>query len=336
MISIIIPIYNAEKFLVETIESILNQSYEEFELILVNDGSTDATDEICIAYAQKNDKIKYFKKENSGVSDTRNYGILKSIGEYLIFVDADDTLPAFILQNYMEEMKKSDADVIFSGYSYNYNGRLLLRLPRIKSGVYKYQELKKWLLDDGTLSGILFGSVCGIFYKRSVIVDNNVWFSKDVKVNEDGLFNINLLYYCNKIQVLNISAYNYRQWKEKKADKLQKDKRFDCCNKEIVLLLQKRGELSDFKKQLKCRQVSIAFWNAIRIRNTITNYKEAKKYLTDIFMEDSVLEGLKELDCSRMNRYKRVICKMIQKKSVFIFYFTIRYIVPKIEKFAKR
>lgn len=336
MISIIIPIYNAEKFLHEAIESIMNQSYQNFELILVNDGSTDSSDAICAAYAQKYQNIRHFKKENSGVSDTRNFGMRQATGEFLVFVDADDTLPPNALQNYMDEMTIHDADVIFSGYSYNYNGKLLPKLPRIRNGIYTYQELKPRLLDDGTLSGILFGSVCGAFYKRSYIMDYHIEFSKNVKVNEDGLFNLNILFYCNKIQVIHTICYHYRQWKKQNVDKLQKDLRFDNCNREIMVLLEKRKETDEFKVQLQCRQTSIAFWNAIRVKEAGTGYKEAKMYLTDLFTENSVQAGLKELNYSKMNRYKRVVCKLIKGNSTFLFYLLFRYIVPRIEHLLKR
>lgn len=336
MISVIIPIYNAELLLGDAIESVLGQSYKDFELILVNDGSTDRSGEICIAYSKKDSRIKYFQKNNSGVSDTRNYGIRHADGDFLVFVDADDTLPTDAFQVYIDTVTQTNADVIFANHSYDYNGSLLPRVPRVRNGIYTYQELQCRLLDDGTLSGILFGSVWAVFYKRSVISGNDIHFSDNVRVNEDGLFNISLLYYCNKIQVIDKSCYNYRQWKVRKTGELKRDERFDNCEREMLTLFTEREELDNYRDQLQCRQSSIAFWNAIRIGNADTSYREARKYLLEIFTDNSAAEGRKKLDYAHMNKYKRVLCKLMELKCTFLFYVIIRYLAPGLGKFAKR
>lgn len=336
MISVIVPIYNAESFLSDTIKSILRQSYKNFELLLINDGSTDGSRETCIAYGKKDARIKYFEKENSGVSDTRNYGINHAKGDFLVFVDADDTLPIDAFQIYMDEMSKTNADVIFANHSYNYNGTLLPRTPRIKRGTYTYQELQSRLLDDGTLSGILFGSVWGAFYKRSKIIENDIHFFCNVKVNEDGLFNINLLYHCSNIQVIDTICYYYRQRKSLTTKKLTKDARFHNCEREIISLLTKRGELNDYQRQIECRKASVTFWNALRVRNADANYRQSKKYLKELFDDSLIASSLKKLDYCHMNRYKKIICKLMKRKCTFLFYIIIRYFIPGLEKIIRR
>ena len=92
LISIIIPIYNTEKYLKRCLDSVINKSYENLEIILINDGSTDASEEICKDYLEKDKRIKYFKKANGGLSSARNYGIKKSTGKYIGFVDSDDVI----------------------------------------------------------------------------------------------------------------------------------------------------------------------------------------------------------------------------------------------------
>ena len=113
-ISIIVPIYNAEKFLVECIESLLNQTKQELEFILVNDGSTDQTEEIIKKYKDK--RIKYFKNKNQGIGKTRNFGIDKATGKYIMFVDSDDFLEKDACEKLYKKMEQERADVVVCNF----------------------------------------------------------------------------------------------------------------------------------------------------------------------------------------------------------------------------
>lgn len=119
-ISIIVPIYNAEKFLVECIESLLNQTKQELEFILVNDGSTDQTEEIIKKYKDK--RIKYFKNKNQGIGKTRNFGIDKATGKYIMFVDSDDFLEKDACEKLYKKMEKECADVVVCNFYKLENG----------------------------------------------------------------------------------------------------------------------------------------------------------------------------------------------------------------------
>ena len=336
MISVIVPIYNAEKFIKETIDSLLRQSYKDFELLLIDDGSTDGSGSICIQYGQKDSRIKYYKKQNSGVSDTRNFGIEHALGKYIMFVDADDTLPVNALQTYVESQQITQADMIVAQYSYNYGGSIIPRKHRLQAGFYSYEDLKSRLLDDGTMSGILLGNVWGVLYKRDMIVANNIRFQTDVKKNEDGLFNIELVIHCKKIQIIEDNLYYYRQWKVVNKEKLKKDRNLDISNKRLIKLLQDRGELQDYRIQFFRRKVSIAFWNALQIKSSQSSYAIAKKYLYQLFAESDVRKGMKYLDYKHMNIYKKLLCIMMAKKQILLFYITVKYIVPLTERFIKR
>lgn len=336
MISVIIPVYNAEGFIAETIKSVLNQHYKDFELLLVNDGSKDESGRICKEYEIKDSRIQYYEKENTGVSATRNFGITHAKGDFLVFVDADDTLSPDALQTYINVYESNHADVIIANHSYDYSGKIIKRKSRMLPGIYTYQDLKGSLLDDGTLTGILFGSVCGVFYKREIVIANRILFRPDVKRNEDGLFNIELLKYCSKIQVIDNSLYYYRQWKPTEHMTLERDKELDICDERLLELLEERNELSDYKQQLLRRKVSIAFWNALRVRKAKVTYKISIEYIYELFSNPGVSEGMKYLDMKRMNVYKRALCMLIKHKQAALFYLTVKYIVPLIERMVKR
>ena len=111
LVSVIIPIYNAEKYLMRCLDSILNQSYTNIELIMINDGSIDSSEEICKKINSNKLKIKYFKQDNSGVSVARNKGLELATGEYILFVDSDDYLSPNAIKNYVDIAQKENADI---------------------------------------------------------------------------------------------------------------------------------------------------------------------------------------------------------------------------------
>ena len=125
MISIIVPVYNAEKYLRETIRSILNQDFCDFELLLINDGSKDKSLEICNEVAQKHPQIRVFNQKNSGVSAARNKGLLEAKGEYIAFVDADDLLEADMLGVLYRCAKEYNADVVSCGAGLVEDGKIV-------------------------------------------------------------------------------------------------------------------------------------------------------------------------------------------------------------------
>ena len=117
LISIIVPIYNVENYLRQCLDSILNQTYQNFECLLINDGSPDNSADICREYVEKDSRFKYFEKENGGLSDARNYGIRQSKGSYLTFVDSDDWLENDALQLLYDALKKENADISIGRYN---------------------------------------------------------------------------------------------------------------------------------------------------------------------------------------------------------------------------
>lgn len=116
LISVIVPVYNVEKYLNECIDSILSQTYENFELLLIDDGSTDTSSEICKSYLEKDSRIRYFRKENGGLSDARNYGIERANGEYITFIDSDDYIEKTYLEVLVNEITSNQSDVAVVNY----------------------------------------------------------------------------------------------------------------------------------------------------------------------------------------------------------------------------
>lgn len=181
-VSVIIPVYNAGKFLVETIESVLHQSFDSFELILVNDGSTDNSSVICEEYLKKDTRIQYFDQANSGVSVARNLGLSHACGEYVFFLDSDDTIDHEFLKTSYDAAKEKDDDIIIIGEEF------CKRLPNVPALPTCAQFLR---LD---------------FLKKHA----DIKFPQNIQPCEDGLFSHQLIALTKNIGINPKGIYHYR------------------------------------------------------------------------------------------------------------------------------
>lgn len=331
LVSIIVPVYNAERFLKECVQSILNQDYKNFELILIDDGSIDNSHKICLEFAETDDRVRVFHNENHGVSFTRNFGIDVAAGDYICFIDADD----LILPDYISHLHKSltsaEAEIVFCGYKLLYGDSYVKKSPRIEFGSYNFNDLSYRAIDDGTLSGILFGSVWGAMYKSSLVRESNVKFDPLVRRNEDGLFNLQLLPNADKIVVSDYTGYIYRQWKTS----LSKTSEFAPSNQlyNVSDIIRQRCEgYADIDKQLKRRTLSIIFWNVLGVANTDLPLLKLSKQLK-AYVRGTQLHNLyNNLNFSALSKYKRLLIELVFKKQYALFIILVKYIKPFLEK----
>ena len=187
MYSIIIPVYDSEKYLCRCIDSVLNQTRSDFELILIDDGSKDQSADICKEYAKKDDRVKYIRQENAGVSAARNKGISIASGDYIGFVDSDDEICPDMYETLLNSAEKSGADIVLCDTVTVYsNGTTeedtLPNLPPDK--IIKTEEIyPEQLLYTA-------GSACRCIYKKTLFEDKNIRFPVGIKLSEDRIFNI--------------------------------------------------------------------------------------------------------------------------------------------------
>lgn len=211
LLSVIIPVYNAEKYLSACIESVLNQTLEDFEIILVDDGSTDNSKVILKSYENIDKRVRIFHQQNSGPSKARNVGISYAKGNYIVFVDADD----YIDRNYLKEaynfMKKYNCDLIIGSWKAIYiNAELLNGVntgnSRILSTPDTY-ELISILLSDNKMcqvADLLTVSISGPIaklYKKDLIDQYYLRFPENLRYAEDVLFNLQYLFKCSKVYI---------------------------------------------------------------------------------------------------------------------------------------
>lgn len=210
LVSIIVPVYNVEEYVGECIESILNQSYENIEVIILDDGSTDQSAEICIEYAKQDGRIKFYQQENKGLATTRKNASIYVTGEYIIFVDSDDYLEKIFLEEMM--FKGKGYDLVTSGYYSGY-GKNVKCFDAITEGTYTSETDLKYIHANMIFKGDRMGihrSVWAKMYKRELAL--KVFEEIDEKIiwGEDGDFLYRYILNCNSICITSICGYYYR------------------------------------------------------------------------------------------------------------------------------
>ena len=195
-VSVIVPIYNTEKFLKKCIESILNQALQEIEIILINDGSTDNSHTICFEYAKKySEKIKYINNKNIGCSATRNLGIELAQGEYIAFVDSDDYIEKEMYEEMYIKSQKTASDIVICGFRYIYEKEKEVFIPKKE---YSYLDIKNKL-----------SYVWNKLFKKELLIKNNIIFPLESHYCEDFVFSFENLISTEKISSLENVMYNY-------------------------------------------------------------------------------------------------------------------------------
>ena len=206
LISFIVPVYNVELYVERCIKSILKQSYSKFEIVAVNDGSPDNSLSILEKLANMDARIKIVSQENQGLSAARNTGIKNASGDYLIFVDSDDTIESDMAEKMVNELQEKKYDLVCCGMNHiNSRGRLLGKFKVKKTGDFKggLKATKQFL------SGELFRpAAVNKLIRRHLITDNDCFFEPGIYF-EDNLFIARLLYYSKEIVTINDCLYNY-------------------------------------------------------------------------------------------------------------------------------
>jgi len=210
LISVIIPIYNVENYLSKCVDSVLNQTYQNLEIILVDDGSKDNCGQICDEYAQKDNRVKVVHKPNGGVSQARNVGLDNSNGEFIAFVDPDD----YIEKDMLSELKQNleDADLSACGCQKIFENKVIEQLKVKKSVLIDKQKFIKNLFYNGEHKYQYQGFLWDKLYKSKIIKQHNIRFKEEIKYNEDRLFVYEYINKCDKgVFISNYIGYNYYQ-----------------------------------------------------------------------------------------------------------------------------
>lgn len=211
LVTIIIPVFNAEKRLEHAIKSVLKQSYKNIELVLVNDGSTDDSLHICLKYAKLDSRIKIISQNNSGVSSARNRGLKESAGDFVMFLDSDDTIDSETISELLPYLYNDESDIAIFGMSFDY----------YKGDIFKYNkelsfkenmsvssnEIKKYffqMYDANYLS-----SACNKLFNSRIIKENRITFEESMAILEDFKFVLDFMENSKNITLISNVYYHY-------------------------------------------------------------------------------------------------------------------------------
>lgn len=201
-VSIIVPVYNSAKTLTGCLESILRQTYDNFEIIIIDDGSLDKSEDIYKSYALVDKRIRYKKISNHGVSYARNLGIKLSSGDYLCFVDSDDIIDDKFCETLIENMKNTGSDLSCCGYIETEKYNQFFKNEKDDIEIFKSQ---KYIGIFTKYQGFL----CNKLYKKNIIIENKIMLNENFSMCEDLLFNFQYLQHCNQVCYTNTILYFY-------------------------------------------------------------------------------------------------------------------------------
>lgn len=210
-ISILMPVYNSQEYLKNTVQDVINQSYGDWELILVDDGSKDNSKNICIELQKFDNRIRFINKENTGVSDTRNIALDNAKGKYIAFIDSDDSVHKDYLKILLSSIEKSNGQLAVCGFKerkISTNGQIE-ELSRVfyPKEVIATEDMKDLIMDFGN-SGLL-NPLWNKLYSRKIIEENNIRFKEEVETGEDFIFNLQYFRKINNICFSKGELYYY-------------------------------------------------------------------------------------------------------------------------------
>lgn len=336
-VSVIIPVYNVEPYVRQCLESVINQTYSNLEIIIVDDGSTDNCGKICDLYAEQYNCVAVYHKKNGGLSSARNMGLNYATGEWILFVDSDDWCEVDYIEKMIGLKSNSMIDVIISSSVHELsNGRKYIHQLMRDEGIY----------DDNNILNIVWGkSLCITFkneynyginknstnsapwdklYRRKIISENDLRYDEKLKVHEDRLFNLKYFEYVKHFKYVDTQGYNYRFVKQsitKKydIDRVNKEKYFAELIFDYYIKNEKKNVFLEMAICLGALQIFNGIRNNLSVF-AINKEKEEKKKLflevTDWKIMQKTCKFLKINDISEV-KYK-LIYITLKYKSYFL------------------
>lgn len=211
LVSIIMPVYNVEAYVAKAITSVLDQSYPNFELLVVNDGTPDNSVAIIEKFCQQDDRVQLLHKENGGLSDARNFGLPKVKGDFVYFMDSDDWIAPNLLEVAVVAMESQSADVVVFGYhmdTEDAKGVLVgTKIVNHKKALYQKSKASEMVIDRTLLN--LYGYAWNKLYRTDFLKQHQLIFDKGISLVEDILFNARVLGVSDRIAVLEDPCYHY-------------------------------------------------------------------------------------------------------------------------------
>lgn len=305
LISVIIPIYKTEKYIEDCINSVIQQSYTKLQIILVDDGSPDACGEICDEFAKKDARIEVIHQANSGVSKARNQGLCYAKGELIAFLDSDDILPLDAYEKLINHFDDCEM-VIGRVQSLSEKNELCeISKPFGKQEINQEQFLLDLFIEKKySYLGYLWDKL----FKRDIIIEKNLTFDSQIKVNEDRLFVMEYAQHCATIRFCDDIVYFYRQREDGVIKDTRSQKTVSDTEMTILKSFQKMQSLGErYSETIYYAICYKSFECAIDLLNRVSNKDKSKKKILRQFLGDCVKKCLKNPKESILKKVKIIV-----------------------------
>jgi len=325
-LSIIVTIYNGERYLNKCIDSILAQTYTDFELVLVDDGSRDGSLEICREYEKIDPRIVVLHKENEGLVAARKSGVSVAKGEYIGFVDCDDFIDTDMYSKLMEPAQEHESDIVVGGLVLDYSDHTVKKYNAIPAGYYGESDMRSEIVSRMlTYSGFLeFGIIPGVVvkvFKKEILEKALSKVPDNINIGEDVSITAHAFGAASSVSIIPSASYHYVQYEGSMIHKFN-PKRFDYIRNLYNCLVTVESE--DYKKQIPLYMSWMIFGVIAEcVKKSGYTKKEIKKYLLNVLNDDITKESLKNADTSRISNKDKIKIFLMRYKLVGALYFIL-------------
>lgn len=334
LISVIIPVYNGEKYIGRCLKSLINQKNTGIEFIVILDGCTDATQSIVEEYQKIDSRIKYFTQKNSGVSASRNFGISVSQGDFICFIDSDDTIEEDMYQKMISVQKEQKVDLVMCNISI-----VKGKEKRTETlGIDENIKIENIHLDKKLVRNLIInelnGSPVNKLYKKSIIEKYDIYFSEDIKIGEDYLFNLKYFGYIESVYLCKEAYYNYFINSNSAMTRYTPNK-YQMYRKLHLMIIKLLREDIYMEKAITYQKIRFLTWIEHSLYEEIQknfhwyNLKSIYKNFQIIINDEIVKDILDNISLGRELKNERiaVFYRILKFKSIFLVYLYIKVLL---------
>lgn len=331
LVSIIVPIYNVEKYLHRCVDSIIKQTYENIEIILVDDGSPDNCPRICEEYAKRDNRIKIIHKNNGGLASARNAGMKMSKGDYILFVDSDDWINENTVEDLLIIAVENDVDFVrFTPVTASHPNKIdstpvdFGTEDIMEDGIYDKEKIRKDIFSRlFVTSNLTMGPIVAVWrslYKSKFLFDNNLYFYEDIKYSEDAIFSAKVVYNSNKFYYLKGGYYYNYFYNNNSITKSFKQDRWQVCKALSMRFKQEfeSKECYDFTNQLYLEDIYNVL-NALGQNKSLNTLKERYKYVKNIFNDDFTKKCMNHIHLAEVNFKMKIVLNLIKYRFAALY-----------------
>lgn len=340
----IIPVYNVEPYLRRCLDSVVNQTYQNMEMILVDDGSMDHCGHICDEYAKQDHRIRVIHKKNGGLSAARNDALKLVTGDWILFVDSDDWCEPDLCKSALEKAKESNADiVIFSPFKNHGQNQKIIHafdsdfVTSDKTFIFQLQlsALDKHYTPLSKKHEWGQGFPWDKLFRASLILDNQLLFSENVKANEDVIFNIHAFQHANTVCFFDKQLYHWRMNPNSIGHKYTPDR--VQIDREIYKEMKRTGEIYKLPEEFK-RAINVRIVSNTVLSGTICFYHPMRRqrlaqkigYAREVINSEPICSAFRDADWNKLRSTGKLmkLCKRYRAQ--------VLYVIVKVKQLCKR